>query len=128
MPGLVFLVFAMIAMTELSTPKGVKVVRVGLSGLYTAAEAGEVQKGIAPDGRFHGMRMLVVMQAGTDVPAETREVMSKMDRAALEGAAVVVPSAPLRVFASFVLRVMGLKSATMHSTEEEAVAALDKRN
>jgi hypothetical protein len=117
----------MMSMTELATPKGVKVVRVGLSGLYTAAEAGDVQKGISTDGRFHGLRMLVVLQAGTDVPAETREVMSKMDRDALEGAAVVVPSAPLRIFASFITRVMGLKKVSLHPTEDEAVAALDAR-
>lgn len=118
----------MMAMSKVATPKGVKIVRVELSKLFTAAEAGEVAKGISPEGAFHGLRVLVVMHPGTDVPAETREVMSKMDRAALEGAAVVVPSAPLRVFASFITRVMGLKVATLHPTEAEAVSALDLRN
>jgi len=117
----------MMAMSEVATPKGVKVVRVDLSRQFTATEAGEVSKGISPEGKFRGLRMLVVMQPGTDVPAETREVMSKMDREALEGAAVVVPSAPLRVFASFILRVMGLKLATLHSTEAEAISALELR-
>ncbi len=118
----------MMAMSEFSTPKGVKIVRVELSQYYSAVEAGEVAKGIASEGRFHGLRMLVVMHPGTDVPAETREVMSKMSKQALEGAAVVVPSAPLRIFASFITRVMGLKSVTLHPTESEAVAALDLRN
>ncbi len=117
----------MMVINEHSTPKGVKVVRVGLSKLYTAAEAAEVGKSIAPGGRFHGLPMLVVMALGTDVPAEAREVMSKMDRGALEGAAVVVPSATLRIFATFIVRVMGLKSVTLHSNEEEAIAALDSR-
>ncbi|MBL8952502.1 MAG: hypothetical protein JNK82_17110 [Myxococcaceae bacterium] len=115
-------------MNEFATPKGVKIVRVELSKLYTAAEAAEVGKGIAADGKFHGLRMMVVMLPGTEVPAEAREVMSKMSREALEGAAVVVPSAPLRIFASFITRVMGLKSVTLHPTEAEAVAALDQRN
>ena len=117
----------MMVMNETLTPKGVTVVRVGLSKLYTAAEALEVGKGIAPGGKFHGLPMLVVLALGTDVPAEAREVMSKMDRKALEGAAVVVPSATLRIFATFIVRVMGLKTVTLHSNEEEAIASLDSR-
>ena len=117
----------MMMMNELATPKGARVVRVGLSKLYTAAEAQEVARGISPEGKFHKLPMLVVMTLGTDVPAETREVMSKMDRVALEGAAVVVPSATLRIFATFIVRVMGLKTVTLHSNEEDAIVSLDGR-
>jgi hypothetical protein len=117
----------MMVMNEVTTPNGAPLVRVGLSKLYTAAEAAEVGKNIAAGGKFHGKTMLVVMAQGTDVPAETREVMSKMDRGALEGAAVVVPSATLRIFATFIVRVMGLKTVTLHSNEEEAMVALDGR-
>jgi hypothetical protein len=117
----------MMSMSEVSTAAGKRLVRVELSRTYGAAEAAEVDREIAPGGQFHGLKMLVVMQPGTEVPAETREVMAKMSRTALEGAAVVVPSGPLRMFAMFIFRVLGLKAATVHADEATALASLDSR-
>jgi hypothetical protein len=117
----------MLSMSEISTAGGLRLVRVELSLKYTPAEAAEVDREIAPGGRFHGLKMLVVMLPGTEVAAETREVMAKMNRVALEGAGVVVPSGPLRIFASFIFRVLGLKSATVHADEAAAMAALESR-
>jgi hypothetical protein len=115
----------MMTSTEVATANGVRVARFELSRVFSAAEAAETDRDL--NGKFRGCKMLVVMQPGTEVPAETREVMSKMDRTAMEGAAVVVPSPPLRIFALFIFRVLGLKTATVHPDEATAMAALDSR-
>jgi hypothetical protein len=91
---------------EFTSPRGVRMVRSLVSGELGLEEAQLIEKALLPGGDMHGLPYLAVAEKGTSFSPEFRGYFShrqmSMDTPAI---AMVMPTTPLRVLVSFIVRV-----------------------
>lgn len=97
------------------SPRGRTYVRTLSAGAVTDPDARHFGRRIAPGQPHHGHSVLAVIEPGTDFSPEARKSFMGMASVGAQhtvNVAVVVTSAPLRVLASFVIRMSGASTNT----------------
>lgn len=121
----------MISVSVSKTPGGRDIVRMLSSGEVTAADAESIKPVVGPGGPHQGKPILAVIEKGANYSPEARQAFTTFgatEGGAVMPVAVVVPSAPLRVMLSFVIRLSGAAEYTrFFGTEAEGLAWLDQR-
>lgn len=103
------------------TPKGRSFVRTVSSGAVTADDVKGFSSVIGPGQPLAGFPILALVEPGADFSPESRKVFGGMGGqagAATIFTAVVVPSAPLRVMISFIVKVAGASDGTRFFANE----------
>lgn len=103
------------------SPAGRNYLRTVSSGLVSAADVKQLASVISPGQPHHGLSILSLVEPGADFAPEARKQFGTMGGGKDVKAAVVVPSAPLRVMIAFIVKVAGAGDTTQFfATEAEA--------
>jgi hypothetical protein len=109
-------------------PGAIRYVRTLLTGKVTSADMQHFTKLLTPGSSLHGVPLLAVVDAQSDLDAEARKVFTSLALPSVNAAprvAMVVSSAPLRGMLSFLIRLSGANGATrFFDTEFDAQAWL----
>ncbi len=109
------------------TPKGRSFLRSVSSGAVTAEDVKQFGAVIGPGQPLEGFPILSIVEPGAEFSPESRKVFGGMGTKGgpTTVTAVVVPSAPLRVMISFIVKVAGASDHTrFFANEPEARAWL----
>ncbi len=109
-------------------PGAIRYVRTLLTGKVTSVDVQRFTKLLTPGAQLHGLPLLAVVDAQSDLDAGARKIFSSLALPAVSAAprvALVVGSAPLRGMLGFLIRLSGANGPTrFFDTELDAQAWL----
>ncbi len=110
---------------EVVTPAGHKAVRILASGEFTAEDATEYGRVLGPNGPFHHLPLLGVLDKDSRLTPEARRLLSQVPERPL-AQAMVVQTAAQRVIMTFLVKIAGYKNTRAFSAETDALRWIDE--